>query len=176
MLLANWHLLTMTFCRPVKLSDTQYFWTLWTIFLGIHIRFVLHWLVKDEHVQHRKDMDTFFFVLEVLSCAIFVILRKLGRLEGAQAHLSLWTHSLSPSLSLVISLCLFMFQLHLSLSPPLQIVFSNIMNMHWQMSCVCLLNNRAVTGFPSASVLSLSDFSVHTLGDKGQPTHTFCTE
>lgn len=106
----------------------------------------------------------FIFVLEVLSCAIFVILRKLGRLEGAQAHLSLWTHSLSPSLSLVISRCLFMFQLHLSPSPPLQ----SSAQQHYEYASadkLCeSLNNRAVTGFPSVSVLSLSLwlFSAHT--------------
>lgn len=78
-----------------------------------YICFILDCLLKDEHVQSPRTWAPFF--CELLSCVIFVILRELWRLEGTQAHLSLWTHSFSPSLSLVISLSV-SFRLSTSLS------------------------------------------------------------
>lgn len=100
-------------------------------------------------------------------CSPVQSLSYCGSLGGWKAPRPICHYELIPCLphclwlSLSVSLCFSCIYLRLR---PCKIVFSNIMNMHSADKLCVSLNNRAVTGFLSASVLSLSVwlFSAHT--------------
>lgn len=108
-------------------------------------------------MQHRKDMDTFFFCSgSALLCNLCHIAEawEVGRRPGPSVIMNSFLVSLT--VSGYLSLSLYVSAASISVSALAKIVFSNIMNMHSADKLCVSLNNRAVTGFLSASVLSLS--------------------
>lgn len=146
--------------------------------LSLHPFYICFTLYCERRTFAISQGHGHLFVFKLLSCVIFVILRELWRLEGTQAHLSLWTHSFSPSLSLVISLFLFIY-ISLCLC-SCKMVFGIVINTHRQTQVECDVCFHTAgqwrVGFLSVYLhLSLSHYLTRTLRDKGQHAHIFCT-